>query len=121
MTMIDFGALFEQLFSSFWWLPPLLVLATLFKSPWFKGFIGETLVNLAARLFLNKNDYHLIKNVTIPAEGEIKVDANCDYLWKSEAVPLFKNYKLKNWPRNLQVEMSNCQARHQHELMSCRC
>jgi len=25
------------------------------------------MVNMAARLFLDKNDYHLIKNVTIPA------------------------------------------------------
>jgi hypothetical protein len=27
------------------------------------------MVNMAARLFLNKNDYHLIKNVTIPTGG----------------------------------------------------
>jgi len=66
--MIDFGALFSQLISTYWWLLPLFVLAALFKSPWFKGFIGEAMVNLSARLFLNKNDYHLIKNVTIPTE-----------------------------------------------------
>jgi len=36
----------------------LLALPVLFKSPWFKGFIGEVMVNLSARLFL-------IKNVTI--------------------------------------------------------
>jgi len=47
---------------------PLFVLLALFKSPWFKGFIGEVMVNTAARLFLNKNEYHLIKNVTIPTE-----------------------------------------------------
>jgi len=63
--MIDFGALFSQLASGFWWLLPLLVLAALFKLPWFKGFIGEVMVNTAVRLFLNKNDYHLIKNITI--------------------------------------------------------
>jgi len=40
----------------------------LFKSPWFKGFIGEVMVNMAARLFLDKNEYHLIKNVTIQNE-----------------------------------------------------
>jgi len=39
--MIDFGALFSQLISTYWWLLPLFVLAALFKSPWFKGFIGE--------------------------------------------------------------------------------
>jgi len=67
--MIDFGALFSQLISTYWWLLPLFALAALFKSPWFKGFIGEVLVNLSARLFLDKNDYHLIKNVTIPKCG----------------------------------------------------
>ncbi len=67
--MIDFGALFSQLISGFWWVLPLLALAVLFKSPWFKGFIGEVMVNMAARLFLDKNDYHLIKNVTIPGRA----------------------------------------------------
>jgi len=64
-----FGALFSQLFSSFWWLLPLLIAVSLFKSAWFKGFIGEVMVNMAARLFLNKNDYHLIKNVTLQNRG----------------------------------------------------
>ncbi|MFQ5582436.1 MAG: hypothetical protein ACE5F3_07435 [Mariprofundaceae bacterium] len=63
--MIDFGAMFTQLFSSFWWLLPLLFIAALLKSAWFKGVMGEAMVNLAARLFLDKNDYHLIKNITI--------------------------------------------------------
>ncbi|MBL4774584.1 MAG: hypothetical protein JKY87_00800 [Mariprofundus sp.] len=45
-----------------------MIAAALFKSAWFKGFIGEVMVNMAARLFLNKNDYHLIKNVTTLVE-----------------------------------------------------
>jgi len=73
--MIDFGALFSQLLATYWWLLPVLILAALFKSAWFKGFIGEVMVNMAARLFLNKNDYHLIKNVTIPTEdGTTQID-----------------------------------------------
>ena len=65
--MINVAALFEQLITSFWWLLPLVVLATLLKSAFFKGFMGEAMANLSARLFLNKNDdYPLIKNVTIP-------------------------------------------------------
>jgi len=77
--MIDSGALLSQLFSSFWWLLPLRTAASFYKSAWFKGFIGEAMVNLAARLFLNKDDYHLIKNVTISTEdsavqkGEVPV------------------------------------------------
>ena len=45
-------------------LSALFVLIAIFKSPWFKGFIGEVMVNMAARLLLDKNEYHLIKNVT---------------------------------------------------------
>jgi len=58
--MIDFSALFSQLLSTYWWLLPLLIVAILFKSAWFKGFMGEVMANMAARLLLNKNDNHLI-------------------------------------------------------------
>jgi hypothetical protein len=69
--MIDFSTILTQL----WWVFPLLVIAALFKSAWFKGFIGEAMVNMAARLRLDKNDYHLIKNVTIPTEdGTTQID-----------------------------------------------
>jgi len=47
--------------SDYWWPLPLFVLAALFKSPWFKGFIGEVMVNIAARLFLDKHYYLLVK------------------------------------------------------------
>jgi len=71
----DFSTLFSQLLSTYCWLLPLLIVATLFKPAWFKGFMGETMVNIAARLFLNKHDYHLIKNVTIPTEdGTTQID-----------------------------------------------
>jgi hypothetical protein len=56
--MIDFGTLFSQLIATYWWLPPLFVLTALFKSAWFKGFIGEVMVNMAAKLFLDKKCNH---------------------------------------------------------------
>jgi len=58
-SVIDFGTMISQLLSDYWWALPLLVLAALFKSPWFKGFIGEVMANIAARRFPGKN-------VTIP-------------------------------------------------------
>jgi len=42
-SMIGYGTEFSQLISTYWWLLPLLVLVALFKSAWFKGFIGEAL------------------------------------------------------------------------------
>ena len=45
------------------------VIAIILKSPWFKGWIGEFQINLITKLFLSKDVYHLVKNVTIPADG----------------------------------------------------
>jgi len=42
-SMIDSGSLFSQLLPMLWWVFALLTLASLFKSPWFKGFIGEVI------------------------------------------------------------------------------
>ena len=73
--MIDFSMLFSQLFSNLLWVLPLFILGALFKSAWFKGVMGEAMVNFSARLFLDKNVYHLIKNVTIPTEdGTTQID-----------------------------------------------
>lgn len=53
----------------------LLGLGLLLKSAWFKGLVGEFLVNLALTLRLPKADYHLIKNVTLPTDsGTTQID-----------------------------------------------
>jgi len=73
--MSSSSTIFSQLYSTLWWLLPLLILTALIKSAWFKGFIGEAMVNMAAKLFLDKNIYHLIRNVTIPTEdGTAQID-----------------------------------------------
>lgn len=51
------------------------VLTGIFKSRWFKGAAGEFLVNLSFKLRLDKDTYHLIKNVTLPTEsGTTQID-----------------------------------------------
>jgi restriction system protein len=51
------------------------ILVAILKSPWFKGIAGEFVVNLSAKLMLDKNEYHLIKNVTLPTEdGTTQID-----------------------------------------------
>jgi len=47
-----------------------VVVAIILKTPWFKGWIGELQINLITKFFLDKDVYRLIKNVTIPADGE---------------------------------------------------
>ena len=57
-----------QIFGTLWYLLPLIILAGLFKSPWFKGLLGEFLINVMSQYRLPKESYHLFKNVTLPTE-----------------------------------------------------
>ncbi|HVK93692.1 MAG TPA: NERD domain-containing protein [Noviherbaspirillum sp.] len=72
---MDLSPLLGQLLHNLWFLLPLLLLAALVKSTWFKGMMGEAIVNLSARYLLNRDEYHLIKNVTLPVEdGTTQID-----------------------------------------------
>lgn len=72
---MDVTPVINQLFSALWYLIPLALLGGFLKSPWFKGVLGEFQVNLLLKLFLPKDKYHLIKNVTLPTEhGTTQID-----------------------------------------------
>lgn len=72
---MDFSPLFQPLFYALWYLIPLGILTGLVKLPWFKGWLGESLVNVSVRLFLDKRVYQLIRNVTLPTEdGTTQID-----------------------------------------------
>jgi len=72
---MDVTAIIVLLLGQLWYLLPLLLLATLIKTPWFKGMIGEAFINLGIRLFLDKREYHLLKNVTLPTpQGTTQID-----------------------------------------------
>ena len=72
---MDFTAIFAQIYEIRWYLVPLFIALRLFKSSWFKGVMGEFIVNLNTRFFLDKKQYHLIKNVTLPtANGSTQID-----------------------------------------------
>jgi restriction system protein len=72
---MDVTALMAVFLGQLWYLLPLLLLATIARSPWFKGMIGEWLINLSIRLFLDKREYHLLSNVTLPLEqGSTQID-----------------------------------------------
>ena len=50
------------------------IIGLIVKSPWFKGFVGESLVNTTSSIGLGKQ-YHIIKNVTVPTEdGTTQID-----------------------------------------------
>ena len=59
----------------FWYLFPVFILPLIVKTRWFKGKKGEFLVNAILNKFLDKNKYHLIKNVTLPTrDGTTQID-----------------------------------------------
>ena len=60
---------FEAVIFKYWYLFFIAVFIVFLKANSFKGFIGETIINLATTLFLDKKKYHLIKNVTLPSGG----------------------------------------------------
>ena len=49
----------------FWFLGLVLVLGVLFKTPWMKGKVGEFTVNMAIFLYLKKEKYITLKNITL--------------------------------------------------------
>ena len=63
---MDLSILITALISNVWFFIPVFIIVVILKSAWFKGMVGEWLVNLLIKLFLSKKDYHLIKNVTLP-------------------------------------------------------
>ena len=65
------------LLTVFWWVP-LLLLIPIARTAWFKGLMGEWLVNLSARLFLPSSKYTRFHNVTLNTlDGTV-----CFPLWR---------------------------------------
>ncbi|HAW53324.1 MAG TPA: DNA topoisomerase I [Flavobacteriales bacterium] len=64
-----------QLLQNYWYFIPVFIIFGVIKTPWFKGVIGEFIINVSAKMFLDKKQYHLIKNVTLPTEnGTTQID-----------------------------------------------
>jgi len=71
---MDFTPIFKAVLQ-LWYLIPFFIFIAIIKSPWFKGIIGEFIVNVMAKIKLDKDTYHLIKNVTLPTDdGTTQVD-----------------------------------------------
>jgi hypothetical protein len=72
---MDLSIYFNMMISAAWYLIPIFIFAIVIKSAWFKGVLGEWQVNLLIKFFLDKNEYHLIKNVTLPTDdGTTQID-----------------------------------------------
>lgn len=72
---MDLSIYLNMMISAAWYLIPIFIFAVIIKSAWFKGVLGEWQVNLLIKFFLDKNEYHLIKNVTLPTDdGTTQID-----------------------------------------------
>ena len=72
---MDFTPVIRQFVSTIWYFIPVIVMIAFLKTPWFKGWFDESIVSFLAWLRLNKNTYHRINNVILPAEnGTTQID-----------------------------------------------
>ena len=79
---MNISLIISEVFGALWYFIPLAILvgivkspSSIVKSPWSKGVMGEHGINLSAKWRLNKNQYHLIKNVTLPTgNGTTQID-----------------------------------------------
>ncbi|SDS43582.1 Topoisomerase DNA binding C4 zinc finger [Halopseudomonas sabulinigri] len=72
---MDFSPIIAQAWGMLSWLIPLMLLAGLLKSPWFKGYIGELLVRLFAHWQLDNQIYRRLHNVTLnTSDGTTQID-----------------------------------------------
>jgi hypothetical protein len=72
---MDLSIYRNMMISAAWYLIPIFIFAAIIKSAWFKGVLGEWQVNLLIKFFLDKNEYHLIKNVTLSTDdGTTQID-----------------------------------------------
>lgn len=63
--MIDTLSILISIFSSIWYIIPIILLIAFFKSPYFKGKMGEAMVNTTNNIKLDKSIYTALKDVTI--------------------------------------------------------
>ena len=79
---MDYNAMLSTIFEGlvkmavqFWYVLPFMIFIAVLKTSWFKGKFGELLVNFLLNRFLDKQQYQLIKNVTLPTEnGTTQID-----------------------------------------------
>ncbi len=71
---MDITGIFFQSLLQVWYIFPALVVIFIIQTPWFKGVFGEFQVNLILKR-LPQDQYHLIKDVTLPTEnGTTQID-----------------------------------------------
>jgi restriction system protein len=72
---MDLTPVLVQALAAWWWIAVVAVLIGLARLPVVKGYFGELLVRLTARLSLNRETYHRLNNLTLETrDGTTQVD-----------------------------------------------
>ena len=72
--MLDLSMILAPLLQ-LWWLLPIAVVVLFFKSATGKGMVGEGMLNSFLSISLNKEEYQLLKDITLPTEdGTTQID-----------------------------------------------
>jgi len=113
--MIDISVLATTLFSmiiQIWYIIPIVLILLFFRSPFGKGLLGEMLVNFAANVRLDKQKYHLLKNVTLPTESGT---TQIDHIVMSEyGVFVIETKNMKGWIFGSEKQKSWTQKIYRH-------
>ena len=92
---MDITAILGLLFKSLWYFIPLILIGTILKSPWFKGVLGEAMVNILIQRKLDKGIYHLVKDITLPTDdGTTQID---HVLVSKYGVFVIETKNMKGW------------------------
>lgn len=98
-----------KFFKAAWFIIPLLILFYVLKSSWAKGLIGETIVSLANKYLLSKDEYYMMNNITLKIENEttqidhIIVSSFGVFVIETKNMNgwIFGNEKQKNWTQKI--------------------
>lgn len=72
---MDFTTIITQYWTTFSWFLPVIILLSILKTPAAKGYLGELLVRLLARLQLDEHTYRRLHNVTLDTpDGTTQID-----------------------------------------------
>ncbi|KGJ95871.1 nuclease-related domain-containing protein [Colwellia psychrerythraea] len=97
---MDLSIYLNMMFSAAWYLIPIFIFSVIIRSAWFKGVLGEWQVNLLIKFFLDKKDYHLIKNVTLPTftDGKEQGTTQIDHIIVSKyGIFVLETKNMKGW------------------------
>ena len=102
-----------------WWFIPIIILIFIYKTPWFKGKVGEFLVNKTSDLWLDKNIYTKIKDVTLKLKDD--TTTQIDHLIISKYgifVIETKNYKGWIYGNEKQKEWTQVNFKQKHKFQN---